>query len=274
MIDSLDSFDLAAMRAVLLDMDGVLWRGAETIPGAPEFIDFLRARHIPFGLATNNSSRDLDEYVSRCAQAGITVTSEQIISSGLVTADELARNYPVGTPIHVVGSASLSASLVARGYPLAADPYDAQVLIVGIDTAITYQKLTVAMRCVLNGAAFIGTNSDATFPAADGLSIGAGSLIAAIENATGQKAQIMGKPAPAMFRTALSKLGTDAAQTLMIGDRLDTDILGAQQSGLRAAAVLTGVTSEAELNAPGQPIKPDAVYADLFVLRAIWEKLI
>jgi 4-nitrophenyl phosphatase len=273
-LDTLESFNLTVIRAVLLDMDGVLWRGAETIPGAPEFIDFLREHHIPFGLATNNSSRDLGEYVSRCAQAGITVTEDQIISSGLVTADELARNYPVGTPIHVVGSASLTASLVARGYPLAIDPNDARVLIVGIDTAITYQKLTVAMRCILNGAAFIGTNSDATFPAADGLSIGAGSLIASLENATGQRAQIMGKPAPAMFRTALSKLGTDAAHTLMIGDRLDTDILGAQQAGLRAAAVLTGITNESELNAPDQLIKPDAVYADLFVLRDIWEKLI
>ena len=274
MPDSLGSFDLAAMHAVLLDMDGVLWRGADTIPGAPKFINFLRERKIPFGLATNNSSRDLDEYVARCAQAGISVSAAQIISSGLVTGDEMVRNYPAGTPIHVLGSASLSASLVARGYPIAANPNDARVVIVGIDTTITYQKMTVAMRAILNGAAFIGTNADPSIPSADGLSIGAGSLIAALETATGQRAQIMGKPAPAMFRTALAKLGTDAAHSLMIGDRLDTDILGAQQAGLRAVAVLTGVTDASMLNAPDQPIKPDAVYADLFALRAAWEKLL
>lgn len=267
------AFNLSAIRAVLLDMDGVLWRGPETIPGAAEFIAFLNARHIPFGLATNNSSRDVDEYVSRCALAEITVSAEQIITSALVTADELTRSYPAGTTIHVLGSASLSASLVARGYPLAADPLHAQVLIVGIDTSVTYDKLTVAMRCLLNGAAFIGTNADATFPAAEGLAIGAGSLIAALENATERRAQIMGKPAPAMFRAAVTRLGTTPAQTLMIGDRLDTDILGAQQYGLPAAVVLTGVTDAALLNAPGQPIIPEATYADLFALRDAWSAL-
>ena len=131
--------------------------------------------------------------------------------------------------------------------------------------------LTIGLRCLLNGADFIGTNADPTFPATDGLAPGAGSLIAALETASGRKARIMGKPAPAMFRAALARLGTDAAQTLMIGDRLDTDILGAQQAGLPAALVLTGVTTRAALDAPGQLIQPDGVFDDLVALQTAWD---
>jgi len=266
------SLDFRQLRAVLLDMDGVLWRGSQIIPGAPEFIRFLHDRHIVVGLASNNSSRAPAEAAERCRRAGIEVDVEHIIWSGIVTADEMARTYPSGTPIYVVGSPTLIGILDERGYPMVADPKEVRVVIVGYDSSVNYQKLTIGLRCLLNGADFIGTNADPTFPATDGLAPGAGSLIAALETASGRKARIMGKPAAAMFRAALARLGTEAAHTLMIGDRLDTDILGAQQAGLPAALVLTGVTTRAELDAPGQSIKPDGVFDDLIALQTAWNQ--
>ncbi len=261
------ALDLSQIRGVLLDMDGVLWRGDEPILGAAEFIAFLSARGIPFALATNNSSRVTAEYVERCAAFNITVTAEQVVSSASVTADELSRSYPPGTPIYVVGGASLSALLTDRGFVI--DPIGARVVVVGLDRAVTYEKLTFALRCLLNGAEFIGTNGDLTFPAADGLTPGAGSLIALLAAASGKSARLMGKPEPAMFRSALERLGCAAAEMLMIGDRLDTDIAGAQNAGLRTALVLTGVATRADLALP-DAVQPDGVYEDLQVLQGEW----
>src|ERR1700680_3789109 len=121
----------------------------------------------------------------------------------------MARTYSVGTPVYVVGSPALIDVLAEHGYPSVSDPKAARVVVVGYDSGVNYEKLTIALRCLLNGAEFIGTNADPTFPATDGLAPGAGSLIAALETASGRKAQIMGKPAPAMFRAALTRLGTD-----------------------------------------------------------------
>jgi len=261
--------DLTAIRAAIFDMDGVLWRGSQTLNGAPATLDFLRAQVIPFTLATNNSSRSVAEYVARCADGGLIVTADQIVTSAVVTAEAIARDYPSGTPILVIGSESLAASLAACGYPI--DEARAQIVIVGLDVNITYSKLSGALRRLLAGADFIGTNADPTFPLPDGLAPGAGSLIAALETAAGRPARIMGKPHPAMFLTALSRLGTTANETLLIGDRLDTDILGAQQAGLRTALVLTGVTTPADLARADQPIQPEAVFADLIALRTAWE---
>ena len=264
--------DLRTIRGAVLDMDGVLWRGIETIPGAVDMLDFLRAHAIPFVLATNNSSRSVAEYVTRCADAGFSVTADQIITSAVVTIDTLVREYPAETPIYVIGSQSLADGLTARGYPIASNT--AQIVIVGLDVNVTYQKLSEALRHLLAGADLIGTNADPTFPIPNGFALGAGSLVAALETAAGRKARIMGKPYPAMFVAAVDRLGSSVANTLMIGDRLDTDILGAQQAGLPAALVLTGVTTRADLSRADQPIKLDAVFDDLIALRESWQQSI
>lgn len=255
---------LKTVQGVVLDMDGVLWRGTETISGAPEFIEFLQARGIPFGLASNNSSKSITEYIERCRLAGINVSAEQIITSAVVTADELVCVYPAGTPIYVIGSSSLVELLTSQGYVI--NPKTAKVVVVGLDVNITYEKLTFALRCLLEGADFIGTNADASIPTSSGLAPGSGSLIAALQTASGRVARLMGKPQPTMFRSTVRRLGCTPEQTLMIGDRLDTDILGAQQAGLRTALVLTGVSQRSDIGT----VMPDAVYDDLFALRAAW----
>jgi 4-nitrophenyl phosphatase len=261
-----NNLDLAAVRAVALDLDGVVWRGSEILPGVPDFFLFLRDRHIPYLAMTNNSSRTVAEYVKRLEDIGIPVDGEHVITSSAVTADYLARHYPPGTPLYVIGSDSLKALLTARGNVI--DPDEARVVVVGLDVTLTYDKLAVAGQRIMAGADFIGTNADATFPTAGKIAPGNGSQLAALITMTGRKPVVLGKPEPAMFMAALERLGTAPADTLMIGDRLDTDIAGAVQVGIRTALVLSGVPA-----AQGATVAtPDAVYEDLADLLAAWPR--
>jgi 4-nitrophenyl phosphatase len=154
----------------------------------------------------------------------------------------------------------------AAGFSLVAA--DADVVVVGLDPDLTYQKLAQAMQLIRGGARFIGTNGDRTFPLPDRLVPGAGSILAALQACTDQKPLIIGKPEKPMFEIALDRLGTPAGRTLMVGDRLDTDILGGQQAGLRTALLLTGVTTPEAL-ATGS-VRPDCVFDDLKALHAAW----
>jgi 4-nitrophenyl phosphatase len=261
------TLDLNTIRGVVMDMDGVLWRGSDVIPGAPEFLNFLAERGIAYGLATNNSTRTVAEYVSRCQAMGLPARADQIITSSLVTATAMTRNYPPGMPIYVIGSTSLAEMLSGCGFEI--DAATAKAVVVGLDVHLTYEKLGTALRRLLDGADFIATNADASIPTPDGLAPGAGSIVAALETASGRKALVMGKPQETMFKVAVERLGGHPAHTLMIGDRLDTDIAGAQQAGLRAALVLTGASRRDEIGT----IQPDAVFADLQELRASWSAL-
>lgn len=258
------NLDLNSIDAVILDMDGVMWRGTEILPGVPDFFLFLCERHIPYAMATNNATRSAMDYVSRIGSLGVPIRPEQIITSALVTAEELGRSYPPGTPIYVVGSPRLIELLVERGYDI--DPENAKVVVAGLDVTLTYDKLRIAGQRILAGAEFIGTNGDRTLPTADGLMPGAGTIIAALQAMTDRKPRLMGKPEPAMFHTALRHLGTPPERTFMIGDRLDTDIDGAQRAGLRTALVLTGVSQRTYIG----EIVPDGIYESLADLHKAW----
>lgn len=258
--------DLHTIRAVALDLDGVVWRGEERLPGVPQFFTFLNQRGIPYVFLTNNSTRTPAEYVPKIGRYAIPVHDHQVINSGIVTAEAMVKNYPSGTPIYVVGSESLAVMLRARGYLI--DPDNAQVVVVGLDTQMTYEKLTIAGRRILAGAAFIGTNADATFPVPGGLTPGAGSLIAAVQTMTGHKPLIMGKPQPTMFEIALERLGAPPERTLMIGDRLDTDILGAAGVSMKTALVLTGISHREDI--PRAQAHPDLVTENLETLMTQW----
>lgn len=256
--------DLTAIRAVALDLDGVVWRGKDILPGVPDFFLFLRERRIPYLAMTNNSTRTIAEYVARLEGIGIPIDGEHVITSSAVTADYLARHYPPGTPLYVIGSDSLKGLLTARGNVI--DPERASVVVVGLDVTLTYDKLAIAGQRIMAGADFIGTNADATFPTAGRITPGNGSLLAALITMTSRKPVVLGKPEPAMFMAALERLGTPSAETLMIGDRLDTDIAGAVQVGMRTALVLSGVPAAENASAA----TPDAVYEDLADLLAAW----
>lgn len=263
--------NLFIIQAVVLDMDGVLWRGEQVLEGAPIFLDWLRQREIPFALASNNGSRTPDDYVAKLERLGLGAVARRfIVNSGMVTVDYLKARYPTGTQVHVLGGAGLKTMIAEGGYEVVDDVPAVPVVVAGIDHDLTYTKAKRAATFIRNGAVFIGTNDDATFPSADGLSPGAGSILALLSVASGRQPIVMGKPNAPMYEAALHVLGTTAAHTLMIGDRLNTDVAGAQAVGMPTALVLTGISTRDDVAREG--ITPDVVVDNLGVLLKMWEE--
>lgn len=260
----------STISGVIFDMDGVLWRGDEPLPGLHELFAWLRESNTPYVLATNNSSRTQADYVAKLERLGIVaVPSECIVTSGTATAAYLQKHYPAGTRVHILGMAGLRQMIDAAGFDISGDGETPQVVVVGIDFELTYDALKQAVRHIRAGADFIGTNPDKTFPMPEGLVPGAGSVIAAVEAAAGiPPLAIIGKPYRHMFDTALDILGTTSEHTLMVGDRLDTDIVGAQQVGLKTALVFTGVTTPDDL--AKQEVWPDVAFEGLPDLIRAW----
>lgn len=241
-------------------MDGVLWRGAQALPGLADFFDFLFEREISFVLATNNSRNTPEDYMHKLASMGVTgITPGHIVTSGTATAITLQAQYPAGTRVYVVGGRGLKQLLSDAGFHLVAA--GAELVVCGIDFDLTYDKLKTAALLIRGGARFIGTNPDSSFPSPEGLVPGAGSILALIESASGCAPTIIGKPERGMFEAALRQTGAQAAETLMIGDRIGTDIIGAQALGIQTALVMTGVETDASLRA--SKTQPDRVFAGL-----------
>lgn len=260
---------LKQAQAVILDGDGVLWRGNEPLPGLRALFDFFTVAGLPFVLATNNSTRTVQDYIRKLAGFGITAGPDNVVTSATATADYLRAHYDSGLRVHVVGEAGLHQILLEAGFPV--NMVAADVVVAGMDRDITYEKLRRAATFIRNGARFIGTNGDLTFPMPDGLAPGAGTVLAALEAASGQAPFVIGKPAPTMFEMALSRLGVAPDRAIMIGDRLETDILGGQRAGMSTALVMSGVTTP-EILAESE-IQPDAVFEDLRDLLAAWQEV-
>jgi len=259
---------LSNISAVVSDMDGVLWRGDVPLPGLVEFFELLRERNIPFMLATNNSSKAPTDYVAKLAKMGVANIAEgQIITSGTATAGYLRMTYPLHTVIHVLGGDGLRRVVGDAGFNLSDS--EAQVVVVGIDPQLSYDKLKRAALLIRAGADFVGTNPDTSIPTPEGLAPGAGSILAALVAATERKPTIIGKPGRPMFEVALAALATAAETTLMIGDRLNTDIIGAAQVGMKTALVLTGVAEPGDVD--DATVQPDFVFAGLPELVASWK---
>lgn len=259
---------LDTIAGVISDMDGVVYRGNVVLPAMTDFFAFLRQRNIPFVLATNNSGRHPEEYVARMAKMGVPdMRQDQFVTSGTATADYLKQQYPAGTCVHVIGRDGLRRMIEEAGLILADD--DVSVVIVGIDFEFNYAKARHATMLIRGGADFVGTNPDVTFPAPDGLVPGAGSLIKMIEVASDKTPIIIGKPEHAMFDVAVQRLGVPRERVLMLGDRLNTDILGANRAGLQSALLFTGVSTPAE--AEQSTIKPTYIFEDIPALLAAWQ---
>ncbi len=249
-----------SIQAIISDMDGVLWRGAQPLPGLGALFTLAQRRGLDIMLATNNSSNTPRDYIGKLAGMGVTgVEARQILTSGTATADYLRARYPAGTRLYVVGGAGLKQLLAQAQFQLV--DADAEVVVCGIDFALTYDKVKAAALQIRAGARFIGTNPDSSFPSPEGLLPGAGSILALLEAASGCAPTVIGKPESAMFAVALQRLGTRPEETLMIGDRIGTDIAGAAALGIKTALVLTGVEDDASLRA--SPLQPDAVFAGL-----------
>lgn len=242
--------EFSNIRALIIDMDGVLWHGNIAIAGLSEFFQLLRAKDIRFILATNNASLTRQQYVAKLASMGVTVVPEEILTSGIATALYLAERYePSKTRVYVLGEAGAIEPLTELGFILT-ELYDvtADVVVVGKDSTLNWDKLATATLNVRNGAAFIGTNSDVTLPTERGITHGNGAILAAIEvGSEGIKPVCVGKPEPIMYQQAISLLDASLDETVALGDRLNTDILGAVNTGIRSIMVLTGISNEDDL---------------------------
>jgi 4-nitrophenyl phosphatase len=247
-------------------MDGVLWHGREPMPGLVEFFQFLRQRDIHFVCATNNASTSAEKLAERLQGWGADVTPAEIVTSSSATADYLAASLPAGARLYVIGMEGLHVALRNRGFEFAEDHVDA--VVVGIDWNLTYNQLKRATLNIRAGAKFIGTNGDRTFPNPDGIIPGNGALLAAIEAATDVKPLVIGKPEPVLYQTALKSMNALPEQTLVLGDRLETDILGAVRLSLKSALVLSGVTTRAQLAA--SHYQPDWIFDDIAALTHAW----
>lgn len=257
--------DIKSLNAFILDMDGVLYRGHQRLDAAAEFLSFLQARHLAYILLTNNSTRTPASVAARLREVGIDVDASNIITSSVATASYLKHQRPNGARVFVIGEEGLRAPLADEGFTLVENG-QADYVVLGMDRTVTYEKLKRATLLIRAGAQFIATNPDTTFPTPEGLVPGAGSLIAALKATTGESPLVIGKPEPTCFNLALEKLGADKATTAAIGDRLDTDILGAQRAGLHTILVLTGVSTRSDLDT--SVVQPDWVFENLFDLMA------
>jgi len=259
---------LREIHALVIDMDGVLWRGDDPLPGLVEFFNMLQERAVAFRMATNNASGSPDQYVQKLASMGVEVAASDILTSAVVTAQHIAAVAP-GASVYAIGDGTRQAVL-DHGLRLSRGER-ADFVAVGWDPKLTYEDLSKATLLIHAGAKFIGTNPDRTWPSERGLLPGNGAILAFLQAATDVEPYIIGKPGRAMFDAALDAMGVDTAHTAMLGDRLETDILGGRNAGLRTIFVLTGASDEAELAA--SLVKPDWVFKDIHELTQAWSAL-
>lgn len=260
--------ELASLHALVIDVDGVLWHGDRDLPGVPAFFDFLRARQIAFIIATNNSARPASEIVERLTALGVKVAETNVLTSAQATARYMPRLAPRGARVFAIGGDGLRDELTRAGYTLVDE--NADLVVVGIDWTLTYEKLKRATLEIRRGAQFIGTNADKTYPGAEGIIPGAGAILAALQAATDVPPVVIGKPERAMFDIAMEQMGVAREATAMLGDRLDTDIEGAARAGLKSILVMTGVTTRAALALAA--IQPDFYFDNLDRLREEWQR--
>src|SRR6478736_2556896 len=228
----------------LIDMDGVIYRERQIIPGADRFIASLLDRGIPFAFLTNNSQRTRRDVATRLARMGIQVDEEHIFTCAMATARFLAEQKPGGTAF-VIGEGGLLHALHRNGYSIVDE--DPDYVVVGEGRTFNMEIVETAVRMILRGSKLIATNIDPNCPTSQGLRPGCGAIVAMLETATGLKAFSVGKPSPVMMRAARKELGLATAETIMIGDTMETDILGGVSMGYRTALVLTGGTKREDL---------------------------
>ncbi len=238
----------------LIDMDGVIYRGSEEIPGAIEFVNTLLANGIPFLFLTNNSQRTRRDIVTKLRRMGFDVEDRHVYTCAMATARFLAAQKPDGTAF-VIGEGGLLNALHNHGYAIV--DHDPDYVVVGEGRTLSMEMIEQAVNMIVNGAKLIATNLDPSCPTRHGTRPGCGATVAMLEVATGVEAFSVGKPSPIMMRDARKELGLTAAQTTMIGDTMTTEILGGMQMGYRTVLVLSGGTRQEDIARYGY--QPDLV---------------
>jgi 4-nitrophenyl phosphatase len=270
------------IRALIIDMDGVLWHGDQPMPGLIDFFQTLRNQNIRFILATNNARLTQEQYISKLAVMGVEVTRDEILTSSMATALYLSEHTnPSTSRVFVIGEDGAKQPLIERGFTLTElyelnDDKDhpnmgADIVVCGMDQTLSWDKLATATLNIRAGAKFIGTNADTTLPTERGITHGNGAILAALQVATGVTPTIIGKPEPIIYQQALTLLGIDPNQTVAIGDRLETDILGAVRTGIRSLMVLTGISTEEDFKTADY--RPTWVMPDIRAITQALKKL-
>lgn len=275
---------------LLVDLDGVVYRGADPVPGVAALLADRAAHGDVVVYVTNNSMYERAHYVARLMELGAPVAEDRVVSSSRATALYLREHLPAVRRVLAVGAGGLERELRAAGLEVitaaaaatraaqegldgvtAAEAPDAVVC--GLDPQLTYLRLAVAADCVRAGAQFVATNRDPVYPTERGLRPGAGSIVAALEAATGVKPVSIGKPEPWLLEEAAHAVGADPSSAVMIGDSLVTDLPAARAVGARSILMLTGVTSRAQIDALAAADRPTEVAADANALAAALDRL-
>lgn len=232
------------MFGYLIDMDGVIYRGNQLIPGAERFIRELRTAKIPFLFLTNNSQRTRRDVATKLQRLGIDAEEEHVFTCAMATARYLAQRKPGGTA-YVIGEGGLLTALHANGYAIV--DKDPDFVVVGEGRTLNFEMVEAALGMILAGAKLVATNLDPNCPTQHGTRPGCGAIVAMLETAAGVKAFSVGKPSPVMLRAARKELGLATDQTIVIGDTMETDILGGVQLGYHSILVLSGGTRHEDL---------------------------
>jgi len=272
------------VRLVIFDLDGVIYRGSGPVPGAPELVAWLHATGTAVRFATNNSMVTRAGYVERLGAMGIPTTVEEIVTSTSATVEHLRQHAPEVRSVLAIGADGMREELTTAGLEVvmadAVEPpagpggplarrFDA--VVVGLDPLIDYARLAIAMSAVAGGARLIATNADTRYPTPAGFLPGAGSIVAALATATGVTPEVIGKPAPAMFRAITEASGIPAAECVVVGDNPDADVVGAHRAGCAAILVLTGVADAALAAGLRGERVPEAVAAGPAEVRVLLE---
>ena len=261
--------DFRALRGLVIDIDGTLFRGSRSLPGIRDFFGFLEREHIRYVVATNNT-KSPRAYMEKFLAAKIDIDESHILTCATATGDWLEGQFDRNSRVYVIGQEDLKEDIRRRGFTLLSGrEQTADLVVVGGDFFLDYEKLKNSILHVQDGARLIGTNPDLLIPTEEGLVPEAGTTLAAIGAATGIRPLIIGKPEPVLFDMAVSKMGLTAGEVAMVGDRLETDILGGKQAGLRTILLETGVDNRGSIRLKG--IRPDLVCRNLVELRKMWE---
>ena len=233
------------VKGVIFDMDGVLWRDNQPLADLPALFSILERKGIQYSFATNNATRSVDMYIEKFLGFGVRLQPQQIITSAMATAYLLKKKFPSGGSVYIAGEQGLVKTLAENGFTHADN--QVQAVVVGLDRNLSYEKLSKATLLINNGALFVGTNPDPSYPTPIGLQPGAGAMIGFVSIATGIQPIYAGKPSPFMINMALENLHLSAQEVFVVGDRLDTDILTGQNAGWRTTLVLTGVSRKEDV---------------------------
>ncbi len=249
--------DVDTFEGYIFDLDGTLYRGPHIIPGAAEAIAELRARGCGVVFLSNKPLERREAYAEKLARLGIPASKEDVINSSFVLARYLAREM-MGAKLFPIGESALLEELTVAGLEYSEIPDEIDAVVASFDRTFDFRKLNIGFQALRRGARFLATNADATCPVEDGEVPDAGAMIGALEGCSGREVEVVfGKPSPMILEMALQRLSLPVDACLMVGDRLETDILMGRRAGMGTALVLTGVTKREELAQAA--VKPDYV---------------